>query len=414
MKIGLITQWYDPEPGPAALPGALARGLATRGHDVQVLTAFPNYPTGVIQPEYTHRLVMNEVLDGVKVRRTAVYPDHSSSAFRRLLSYGSFGASAGVLGLEPLRGCDVLWVNYSPITVSWVTWLARFGLRIPNVLHVLDLWPDTLLHSGFAERGRLGPLVSRACDVWCRAMYRTAHSVAYIAPAVGAVLENRGVEPSKLSYVPMWADESTFRPTGDAYRAELGLSKDNIVVLYAGAMGEAQDIVSLIDAAAEVEDPRLKLLLAGSGAQQDVLRRKAESAPRRNVRFLGRVPQSDMTRLLGAADVSCVSLRRHPLSAITMPSKTQAGLASGKPLLVAAEGDARDIITSRRVGFSATPGDVSSIANALRTIVSAGRDELATVGVRAREVYDEEFSLDAGVDRIEALLASAVERGDKR
>ncbi|MFC6705747.1 glycosyltransferase family 4 protein [Flexivirga alba] len=413
MKIGLITQWYDPEPGPAALPGALARGLLARGHEVQVLTAFPNYPSGVISPEYAGRLVMNEVLDGVHVRRTAVYPDHSASSVRRLQSYTSFGASASLLGTDALRGCDALWVNYSPITVAWPMWLARFGLRIPAVLHVLDLWPDTLVHSGFAERGRLGEAVRVACDVWCRAMYRSAHSVAYIAPTVGRVLEGRGVDPAKLSYVPMWADEAVFRPSGDGYRSELGLSSEDIVVVYAGAMGEAQDVGSLIDAAVSIDDPRLKVVLAGSGAEERVLRSKADAAPRGNVRFLGRIPQAQMTALLGAADVSYVSLRRHPLSAITMPSKTQAGLAAAKPLLVAADGDARAVVTAQNVGFGASP-EVESIANALRAIVSTGRGGLAAMGSRARRLYEDEFSVSAGVTRIEALLAAAATGGARQ
>lgn len=414
MKIGLITQWYDPEPGPAALPGALARGLLDRGHEVQVLTAFPNYPGGTIFPGYPQRFLMNETLDGVNVRRTAVYPDHSSSAFRRLLTYSSFGASASVLGIDALQGCDALWVNYSPITVAWPTWLARFGLQIPSVLHVLDLWPDTLLHSGFAERSWLGDSVRQVCDLWCRAMYRSAHAIAYIAPTVGRVLEDRGVEPAKLSYVPMWADETVFRPASDEKRAALGLSNHDIVVLYAGAMGEAQNVGSLLDAAARVDDPRFVLLLAGSGSEEGRLRRRAESAPRQNIRFIGRVPQSDMTSLLGAADVSCVSLRRHPLSAITMPSKTQAGLASAKPLLVVADGDARDLVSTRDVGFVASPGDVASIANALGEIVSTGRRRLAELGARARQLYEAEYSVNTGVSRIETLLAEAATRGEKR
>src|SRR5450756_1458513 len=98
MRVGLLTQWYDPEPGPAALPGVLARGLVARGHEVQVLTGFPNYPTGVVAAGYRMRRVLDEVVDGVDVRRVALYPSHDASTVRRVTNYVSFGASAVVNG----------------------------------------------------------------------------------------------------------------------------------------------------------------------------------------------------------------------------------------------------------------------------------------------------------------------------
>ena len=115
MRIGLLTQWYDPEPGPARLPGVLARGLAARGHQVSVLTGFPNYPTGELPPGWSMSRMRRQVEDGVSVTRVALYPSHDASAARRMANYGSFGASTLVNGMSALRGADVCWVNYSPI-----------------------------------------------------------------------------------------------------------------------------------------------------------------------------------------------------------------------------------------------------------------------------------------------------------
>ena len=104
----MLTQWYDPEPGPAALPGVLARGLVARGHQVNVVTGFPNYPTGKVAEGYTVSRRFDEVRDGVAVRRVALYPSHDTSFARRLLNYGSFGASAAASGMSFLRGADAL------------------------------------------------------------------------------------------------------------------------------------------------------------------------------------------------------------------------------------------------------------------------------------------------------------------
>lgn len=407
MRVGILTQWYDPEPGPAALPGVLARGLAERGHDVQVVTGFPNYPSGRLAPGYTIARRQDERRDAVALRRVALFPNHDSSAMRRLANYASFGASATVSGVSALRGVDALWVNYSPITVAWPMWAARYGLKIPSVVHVLDLWPDTLLASGFDGGERVSNVVQKGLSVWCSAMYGAASSVAYISPGVGDVLQRRGVSPEKLAYVPMWADETIYRPSEQDLRQELGIPAESIVLLYAGALGEAQGLTTLIEACATIEDPRFRCLIAGSGGAESGLRARAAELMATNVRFLGRLPQEQMTALMATGDLNYVGLRAHALSPITMPSKTQAGLASGRALLVAAEGDVVTVVKDSGAGFTADPRDSSSIARAIRSAIAHGREGLHGMGSRARDYYERTFSAAQGVQRIELLLEQA-------
>jgi len=410
VRLGLLTQWYDPEPGPAALPGVLARGLRARGHEVQVLTGYPNYPTGTIAPGYRMALRQDERLAEVDVRRVPLYPNHGASAVRRLANYASFGASATTLGVGALRGVDALWVNYSPITVAGAMWVARYALGVPLVVHVLDLWPDTLLAGGFAREGRAFRAASAPLSAWCRGMYAAAHTVAYISPGVGDLLQRRGVPRQKLRYVPMWADEQTFRPASSDLRAELGLGEDDVVLLYAGALGEAQGLHALLEACAQVEDPRLVTLIAGSGIAEGFLRAEAERRGLARVRFLGRFPQDRMTELMAAADMSYISLRAHPLSAVTMPSKTQAALAAGRAVLVAADGDVARVARESGAGFTAPPGDATAIASALHLACRLGRAGLAELGRRGRAYYEQQFSVEHGVDTVEHLLVQAARR----
>ena len=137
MRIGLLTQWFDPEPGPAALPGVLARGLVARGHEVQVLTGFPNYPSGTIADGYRVRPRTDEHRDGVDIRRTALYASHDASALRRFANYASFGLSAATLGVGALRDVDAVWVNYSPITTAWPMWANQLLHRVPGGYRML-------------------------------------------------------------------------------------------------------------------------------------------------------------------------------------------------------------------------------------------------------------------------------------
>jgi len=210
-----------------------------------------------------------------------------------------------------------------------------------------------------------------------------------------------------LHYVPMWADETIFQPSDGDLRAELGVAADAIVLLYAGALGDAQGLGTLIDACAQITDGRFLCLIAGSGISEGSLRAHAEEVGATNVRFLGRLPQRQMTNLMATGDFNYVGLRPHALSAITMPSKTQAGLAAGRALLVAAEGDVAAVIRDSGAGFLADPRDPATIAAAIRSACDLGRDGLHDMGARARQYYESTFSVDRGVTSIESLLERA-------
>jgi colanic acid biosynthesis glycosyl transferase WcaI len=408
MRVGLLTQWYDPEPGPAALPGVLARGLLDRGHEVSVVTGFPNYPSGNFTHGYRVRRKSEERQEGVSVRRVALYPAHDASPIRRFANYASFGVSATASGLSALRDVDVIWVNYSPITIALPMWAARYIWDIPVLLHVLDLWPDTVLASGFARGGRAFRAAEHGMHAWCNAMYRSAASVAYISPGAGDVLERRGVDVDKLCYLPMWADESVFRPSTIDLRAELGIEDDVIVLLYAGALGGAQGLSTLVEACTTVDEPRFRCLIVGSGVARSSLRSLARQLAATNVEFLDPIPQEQMTALMATADLSYVSLRPHPLSPITMPSKIQAALAAGTALLVAAPGDSAKVVEESGAGLTADPADRESIARAIRSACVLGRDELRIMGAKGRAYYDRNFSVEQGIPRIEMLLEQIV------
>lgn len=406
MRIGLLTQWFEPEPGPAALPGMLARALAGRGHEVRVLTGFPNYPTGRIVDGYRQRRRLDEISQGVHVRRVALFPSHDSSPVRRFANYGSFATSALLSGMDVLGDVDVLWVNYSPVTIGLPMFVQAWRHRTPTVVHVLDLWPDTLFASHFAARGVLGRAAETALTTWCGSMYSRASLVGYISPGVGPVLEQRGVPARKLRYAPMWADESVFRPLPLADERRWGLGAGTVALGYAGTLGGAQDLTTLIRACARVQDLDLRCLVAGSGVQEESLRRLAEEVGATNVRFLGRLDKAQVMELMAASDLQYVGLNGDPLSRVTLPSKVQSILACGRPIVGSVVGDAAGVV-ARAGGWPVPPGDVDGLSAALRTAVRIGRRGLWFLGGTGREVYDEEFAMDVAIGRVEQMLEEA-------
>jgi glycosyltransferase involved in cell wall biosynthesis len=246
-----------------------------------------------------------------------------------------------------------------------------------------------------------------AIDTWLAMTYRVADSIACSTRKQVELLSSRGVPTHKLSYVPVWVDESVFYPRDrdDDLAATLGVSGKK-VLLYAGTIGEPQGLDTLVRVCAELKDrPDFHCLIAGTGLAEGRLRAMAAEHKLDNVSFLGRWPTHDMTRLMSVGDIHFVSLRSNPLAEIAMPSKIPATLACGKPLIVAAGGEAAAVVARSGAGWTCAPGDARDLEATIRIAIDANDCTHREMGRRAREAYESEFAVRLGVERIERLLA---------
>jgi glycosyltransferase involved in cell wall biosynthesis len=277
-------------------------------------------------------------------------------------------------------------------------------------MHVLDLWPESVNFAGLVG-SRAYERVEPLLEWWCQFTYRRAGAIACISQGVARALEERGVSPDKLHHVPVWADETRFvpRPRDDQLADQLGVAH-RFVVLYAGNLGDAQGLDEALEVCARLADvPDFRFLIAGSGTAEARLRRRADELALTNATFLGRWPAEDMGRLMSIGDVHLVSLKDHPLSELTLPSKVPATLAAGRPLLVSARGEAARVVTEAGAGWAVPPGQPDELEAALRRAY-ASADQLASFGAAARRYYEDELSVDRSVGRIEELLTSLAER----
>lgn len=403
-RVGLLSQWYEPEP--QTLPQVLARELMNRSHSVRVLTGFPNYPLGRLFDGYRMSWRTDEVVSGVPVRRVALFPSHDGSRLGRLTNYGTFAASASLWGTGWFKDIEALWVYNSPPTVGVPTWLIKARYRPRVVLHIMDLWPESLTVSGFGRSMVNWRWLQRGLEKWLSTTYGIADSIACSSRTQIDLLVHRGVPRDKLSYAPLWVDETIFRPTpkDEALAATLGVTGKR-VLLYAGALGEAQGLDVLLEACDRIKDtPAFHCLIAGSGIAEARLREEAAERRLPNITFLGRWPTRDMTRLMSVGDVHLVSLRADSLAEVAMPSKLPASLACGKPLIVAARGEAEAVVSRSRSGWTCRPGDPNQLEGSIRSAVEATDGELEKIGQLARAAYEAEFALKIGVQRIENLL----------
>lgn len=403
MRILFVTQWFDPEPAFKGL--AFAKALEAAGHDVQVLTGFPNYPEGNLYPGFRMRPLLRESHDGLEVVRVALYPSHDRSAFRRILNYLSFAATASTLGLLAARRPDVVYVYLPPATSMAPALLSRLLRGTPFVLDVQDLWPDTVAATGMV-RNRLALSVLGGA---CRAGYVRASRVVVLSPGFRAALESRGVDPERIRVVYNWAPEEKVLEepavTPDGWPHGEGLFR----VLFAGNLGRAQGLSSVIQAARILRDrcPNVRIVLAGDGVESVLLRESA--ADLGNVVFLGRLARESAARCLKLAEALLVHLAPEPLFDITIPSKIQTYLAAGRPIVAGVRGDAADLVSNAGAGVPCTPGDPSSIAEAVEKLASMPKLELEKMGERGRTYYREVLSERRAVETTLGILAEAVE-----
>jgi colanic acid biosynthesis glycosyl transferase WcaI len=400
MRILLYTQFCTPEPIFKSVP--FARELMRRGHEVRILTGFPNYPGGKLYPGYRLSPFRREVLDGVPVLRVPLFPSHSPSALARMTNYMSFTLSSAL----PLLGGwkpDVVYV-YNLVTIGAVAAMNRLLRGVPFVLDLQDIWPDSILSSGMAASW-----ISRPVSKLCEITYANAALIVAQSPGFRRLLIERGVPAEKIEVVYNWYDEKSSREADDDLSRE-SLGFDGwFNILYAGNMGIVQALDAVVRAGEilAAKNERIRFVLMGSGVALEQLKEQARRVAPNHVMFLPACSSAKALAIQQKADALLVHLQKRSLFEITVPSKVQSYLASAKPILAGLQGDAANLILQARAGITAEPENSVSIAEAALKLARTSVGELQEMGKAGRAFFDAELTVRKGVARFEEIFERA-------
>ncbi|WP_262286467.1 glycosyltransferase family 4 protein [Micromonospora sp. MA102] len=395
MKIGILSYHFPPEP--AFIPGSLAEELAARGHEVRVLTGFPDYPGGHVYPGWRQSWRHQTHSERLTVRRVPRYTAGDGSA--RMASWLSFAGSVALAGRRYLGDVDALYVFQLPAVTFAAAGLLRLLGRVPTVLHVQDVWPEEGPSRAAETRRWSGRL-----DATLRRIYQEAGAVAVTAPSMRDLVVAGGADPDRVRVVLNWTDERIFRPTEPSRAARNLIRRDDrSVVMHAGTIGVRQGLETAVRAAAALGD-RMDLVLVGSGAEERRVRGLAAELQADNVRFVDRRSPPDMPELYAAADYQLVMLRDLPELRGMVPGKLQAALSCAAPVVASAGGDTVALVERARAGLSCPPEDWAALADRFWLASAIPPPARADMGRRGRDAYLREMSLRTGVDRIEGLL----------
>jgi glycosyltransferase involved in cell wall biosynthesis len=369
---------------------------------VTSITGFPNYPQGKIYPGYHQRPWQKESIDGVSIVRLPLYPDHSRSSLCRTLNYASFAASASILGPILCDSADVMWVYHPPLTVGLPAWWIGLTRSVPFVYEIQDIWPETLAATGMVS----SDWILRWLGTVAQFVYRRAAAITVISPGFKENLRGKGVPAEKIHVIPNWAHEEIYRPVPyDHSLAELYGMRGRFNIVYGGNLGAAQAMHSVLAAARQLSDiPDIQFVLIGDGVDENALKRQVAEQGIENVRFVSRQPAERMPHFYALADVLLVHLKRDPLFEITIPGKTTAYLACGRPVLCAVAGEAANVVREAGAGLVCPPEEPKALAQVVREFYEMPVEQREAMGHSGRQAFLSHYSQDKLVDRYEELL----------
>jgi colanic acid biosynthesis glycosyl transferase WcaI len=363
MRFLVLSQYFPPEVGATQVRlSSMCRELVRAGHQVDVVTGMPHHPAGKIFPGYRRRFYSREFQEGVRVRRTWLYAA-TGSGWRRILSYLSFMFTC-LFSIVRVRKPDYIFVDSPPLFLGVPGWLASVYWKCPFIFNVADLWPDSVLDLGVMKEG----LFLRAAFSLEKWIYARARFINAVTRGIhDALLDRKNVSATKLLFLPNGVDTSMIQPlpADESLRKQLGLAGKRIAI-YAGNHGYAAGAEQILRAAKLlVTHPELHFLFVGDGPDKPRLQRMAADLQLRNTTFVDSVPFHRLSSYLSIADIALVTLRKAEVTRGARPAKTFVMMAAAKPIILAAEGEAAEIIESSHAGVVVPPNEPQQFASAI-------------------------------------------------
>lgn len=400
MRILMITQWFYPEPIMKGLP--FAKELSNRGHEVEVLTGFPNYPDGKIYEGYQVKIWQREILGGILVNRVPLYPDHSKSGILRILNYLSFSFSTLLIGSWLInKKPDVIYV-FNLVTLYPVAVFLAWRYNCKIIYDVQDLWPDSVKFSGMLKSDSwLYSFLER----WSITAYKRADSIVVQSTGFQKRMQSIGIEKEKTVVIYNWADENNNTDSPD--EKIINLMKNNTFnVVFAGTMGVMQHLEVLLEAACIISNKidDIHFFMIGTGVEKKYLQNKCSEMNCKNVFFVDRQPRHVMGTIYKYSHALIVHLKDNELFEITIPSKTQAYLAAGRPIIMAMKGDAAKLVKQAEAGYVCFPDDPYGLSECIKKIYFLSNEERKKLGENGKKFYYQNMSFQKGIDKFEYLF----------
>ena len=392
MRVLVVTQYFYPE---TFRVNNLCAELVSRGHQVEVLTGYPQYPQGKIYEGYGFHIPYEKEWNGIKIHRVKMRP-RGKTPFGLLWNCYSFVREGNRWVKKCRKKFDAVYVfEVSPVTVGLpaLTYKKKFGT--PIYFHLQDLWPENVEHI----LGIKNKWVLKGIDKIVDKIYDGCDKILCTSKSFVRNLLERGVPEEKLEFWPQFCekpDTTTEKP--DCY------SENEVNIVFAGNMGEAQGLELLLESAAEMKDAPVRWYLVGDGRARERLKKKAkELGVLDKVSFVGRVSEEGANRYVRFADCAWLSFMDNVIFDMTIPAKLQTYLACGTPILAAAGGESAELIRNCGCGV-VTEKTPKAVTQGVETLLAMSLDEKNEMRNRCRQTFEDSFTKEKLVDQLEDMM----------
>ncbi len=412
MRTLVVSQYFWPE---SFIINDIVRTLDEQGHDVVVATGKPNYPDGEVFDGYRARGTQRErYLDRIEVLRVPLWPRGEGGAKNLILNYLSFPLSGLVFLPWMLRKHQfdaILVFAPSPITQTIPAIFLKWQKKAKLALWIQDLWPESLAATGFVRNRHLLRMVG-----WMvKAIYRCCDTLlvqsrAFVEPVA------RYAGRDKIQYYP---NSMNGRPPAAAAPIPHELRElldKHFCVVFAGNLGTAQALDTLVQAAIHLRtDPQIRLVLVGSGSRLDWLKAQQQTHGLDNLVLPGRFPTEVMPQIFEGSSALLVSLNDEEAFAQTIPSKIQAYLAAGRPIIASMNGEGARVVCEAGAGLASPAEQVLPLVANIRSMKALGANDRAEMGRSGRQYFEANFEMDAQVRiLVQHLAFTQAGKGDRK
>lgn len=383
MKICAISQYYWPEPVNVS---DICEELARRGHEVTVITGRPNYPEGFIYNGYEGNKHADEIVRGVRVLRTSIYP-RKNGVLNRVINYYSFPFYGKKLAKKITSSFDVVLIfQLSPILIAkFGLWYAR-RKKTPSFLYVIDIWPESLVASGIKKNTLIFKWFSRIS----KKAYATADKLAITSPGFNGYIADLIGKEIDAVYLPQYAEDIF---SNENTELPEGYDVGKINLSFTGNVGAAQSVETIVRAA-EILKHKSKIVfhIVGSGSELKDCKALARNLGLNNIIFHGRKPLEQMPAYYQASDAMLATFSSTPILAYTLPRKIQSYMAAGRPIIGAVIGEAEKVVREAKCGFCCETEDYKGLAEACAAFSELSEQKRNQLGESAKDYYEKHFS----------------------
>lgn len=410
MKICIFTNHFYPEDFKV---NDIAFELARRGHDITVITAVPDYPKGKFFDGYGWFRRSREDVNGCHVIRLPIISRGKGGSKRLVLHYLSYYLSSFVFTFfhKMLHRYDAVFVHLtSPFFIGLAATQLKRWQKIPMFFWTLDLWPESIT----AAAGISNPLILRPLTRQVQKVYDNCDAILIGSKGFEKSICEKGDYKNKCVYFPNWCESAELPEDVEKYKSVepfASFTEKEFIVLFAGNIGEAQNLDCVIDAAVAIREtnPLVKFVFLGDGrAREHLVQKSADNGILdKTVFFPGRFPIESMPYFMNKADVLLVSLKDELIFNLTVPSKVQFYMAQGKPILAMLNGDGSDLVHEAKCGFAVLTNDSNTFSEVVKRMAATPKEELGQLGENGRKYYENNFTKEMRMEQLEKMITES-------